>query len=873
MHPQGVGRRASPGTPERLTEALGLLEQAALGLIAAHERELVHRDFKPANVLVGDDGRVRVLDFGLARAFEAQVPSLDRQAPTLRASNPQGESDGDETLTRTGAAIGTPRYMSPEQHRGQRIDARGDQFAFAVSAWEVLYGQPPFEAKTLAGLLDAIDGRNPRGNPDAGVPRWMARALRKGFAPRSSRRFASMTSLIRGLSPQRRQRRQRWAGAAVLFAGVGGVVAAGRSPRTQDHVAPVCDDTVAEAEFAAVWTPERRSRLAEGFRGAGVAYAEDTAQGVEREVASFGNAWVSVYGDACRSPSRSEAGGEPEFNGRVRCLRLRLTTVDQLLRALEKPTPKSAERAIDAVRHAPAAVDCLSEQGNTGVDTPVHAALRTRLATAQADFLRADYETVVDAARAIAEEAEEADLDALVGDALELCARARDRNRDERAVDDLKRAYEIAVETGDAGRSAERARRVAQSISAAGEVAEARQWIRHAESALRRSGRAPDNDARIQLTQCRLLRDAGDLPGAIKACEHALTLDTRGARLDWSMRSTLASLYERTGQLHEARESLLVLRARASQNLGEAHPRVGGMTMNLGSVALSAGEFDEAIALFHQAADIFRVVYGPNHKWVVSCLMNIGKAHSQVARFEQASEAYEQALKAAGQTRNAQLARVLNNIGVLRHRQGRFEEALQVLRQVQILEAELLPSGHVQTAHSYHAVALTLAALGRSDAAAEAVGEAIRLRTPAGDTPDLASSWLTLGDVQEDAGRDEDARTSFRAALEILGRLDGPDPRALAHASAGLARVLVAQGEFEQARAPLAKAITLFQTDEAPARYDLARIHFVQAQVAAHDGRAEQANTQARAALAKIADLDIARAVTLRETIEAWQAR
>ncbi|MBL8969241.1 MAG: serine/threonine protein kinase, partial [Myxococcales bacterium] len=127
--------------------------QAGRGLAAAHAAELVHRDFKPENVIVGDDGRARVLDFGLARASRdlPTVPPAELPGHELRMS-----SSLSAQLTQAGSLVGTPAYMSPEQYVRAAIDARSDQFSFCVSLFEGLYGSRPFWGQTLSELMAAI---------------------------------------------------------------------------------------------------------------------------------------------------------------------------------------------------------------------------------------------------------------------------------------------------------------------------------------------------------------------------------------------------------------------------------------------------------------------------------------------------------------------------------------------------------------------------------------------------------------------------------------------------------------------------------------------------------------------------------------------
>ncbi len=118
-----------------LAAVLDVYVQAGRGLAAAHEAGLVHRDFKPDNVLVGNDGRARVLDFGLARSAGEAPPDPASSAELERMGV---DTTGDRLvtpLTRTGAVMGTPAYMSPEQHLGQPTDPRTDQFSFCVALW------------------------------------------------------------------------------------------------------------------------------------------------------------------------------------------------------------------------------------------------------------------------------------------------------------------------------------------------------------------------------------------------------------------------------------------------------------------------------------------------------------------------------------------------------------------------------------------------------------------------------------------------------------------------------------------------------------------------------------------------------------------
>ena len=209
----GTWMREHPrGTLERQRVALALLCQAARGLAAAHRVGIVHRDFKPANVLVGDDGRVRVADFGLARTQHA----------SLTFERPKG-SDRDRFVvnTGTGLIVGTPRYMAPEQRAGKQVDARADQFAFCVAAWEVLFGRHPWR------------GGEPKGEPSpppVDAPRAVVELLTRGLEAVAEQRWASMEVVAERLEAAAGEKvrggRKAWA-IALGIAVVGGIAWAG----------------------------------------------------------------------------------------------------------------------------------------------------------------------------------------------------------------------------------------------------------------------------------------------------------------------------------------------------------------------------------------------------------------------------------------------------------------------------------------------------------------------------------------------------------------------------------------------------------------------------------------------------------------------
>ncbi len=173
-------------------EVLGAFVQAGRGLAAAHAAGLVHRDFKPANVILGDDGRARILDFGLVRALGGAV---ELSADSVQI--PRMASVLERSLTRGGAIIGTPAYMAPEQIEGLRADARTDQFGFCVALYEGLYRKRPFAGDRWFELTASVLGGQVRPPPaDTAVPAWIFEVLRRGLAVDPAARWPSMNILL-----------------------------------------------------------------------------------------------------------------------------------------------------------------------------------------------------------------------------------------------------------------------------------------------------------------------------------------------------------------------------------------------------------------------------------------------------------------------------------------------------------------------------------------------------------------------------------------------------------------------------------------------------------------------------------------------------
>lgn len=164
----------------------------------------MHRDFKPDNVLVGEDGRVRVVDFGLARALDGQAAGETASSQSGSGFSGEGLRSSRERLTQVGTIMGTPGFMSPEQISGQPTDERSDQWSFCAALYEALYGALPFvgetfeefAAKVVAGELPAQFPSPPTG---VAIPAVIESALRRGLSRKPEERFPSMAALTAAL--------------------------------------------------------------------------------------------------------------------------------------------------------------------------------------------------------------------------------------------------------------------------------------------------------------------------------------------------------------------------------------------------------------------------------------------------------------------------------------------------------------------------------------------------------------------------------------------------------------------------------------------------------------------------------------------------
>ncbi|MCA9713163.1 MAG: serine/threonine protein kinase, partial [Myxococcales bacterium] len=415
------------GAPRPWTDVITVMLNAGEGLAAAHDAGLVHRDFKPDNVLIGeDDGRVRVLDFGLARSEDApdeERPSgvdpvvdsstgaelrvISAARAALRVSASELGSADSEGLTHTGALVGTPAYMSPEQHMGEPADARSDQFSFCVTLYQALYGQRPFTGDTLNGLaFNVLQGKVRPAPAKSRVPSHLRKVVLRGLAVDPKERYPSMRELLGALAPVSSSVRTRWlwaaaGGALAVGVAVGGAAVSRESP---------CSGAAERLEN--IWDAPRRNAIASAFAATELPYATSTWDHVADDLDAYARRWIDGYTDACEATRRGDQS-PALLDRRMLCFDRGRTE----LRALSDGFAKADAQVVENAREGAAALPRLDVCDDTkallaAVPPPAGDAaraqeqqIRERLAEARVHDLRGEWATAFEMTQAAVEDA------------------------------------------------------------------------------------------------------------------------------------------------------------------------------------------------------------------------------------------------------------------------------------------------------------------------------------------------------------------------------------------------------------------------------------------------------------------------------------
>jgi eukaryotic-like serine/threonine-protein kinase len=813
-------------------EIVELVGAAGSGLAAAHRIGVVHRDFKPDNVLVARDGRPRVADFGIVAGA---------------------------------TAAGTPAYMAPEQRDGGAIDARSDQYAFCVTLWEALVGERPPPDLVVPASTRA--------------PAWLFRVLRRGLARDPEDRWPSLDALLARL--RRRTQlgaRVAVAGGALAIAAAAAVLVIGRDA----DAALACDGGA--ARLAGVWDAPTRAAVHAAFAAPGVPYGEAVWQTASTRIDDYTRAWTAMYADACRATHVEHRQSEALLDLRMGCLERRRAVLAGLTELWRKGTTvKGLEAAVDGARDLPPLAECgdartLTERSPLPPDPVTRvsvAASRAELDAARALGLanrRPEARQRVRAARAMADRtgwvhvrAEAALVEGQVlaaleepsaQDALVEASRLAGAARDDRITADA--LIELVHHLAEGRQQAERALLVADL----------------ADGVVLRAG--DDPTLRMHLTRFRgaALRTKGDLPAAraLFTDNVARAVASFGAN-SWEAIANigeLASVVDAQGEYTEAFRLGEQAVAGSIALYGADHPRVAVFLGNLAHAAEGLGDLDAAATHYRRALAIKEAVTGPDSASTATTLNNLGVVEMSRGRVDDAERAFERALaireRVLGRD-HGYVATTLGNLAAVRRARGRFAEALAMLdRALAIKLAEYGPA-HASVAVTLSGIAHLMAATGDLAGALRHHQRALEIRKQALG----AQHSLTLTSTNRVAstlvgmGRCRDARPLLAGTL---GARQPADVKAsiLAHAQ-------TIAGECELVAGRPARAVELIERalaeaeqptvdmDFGDARWTLARALWAL-------GRREDSLAMARRAARELA-LDATDA-RLLATVRAW---
>ena len=811
----------------------------AAGLAAAHAAGVVHRDFKPDNVLVDTAGTPKVADFGLA----------DLLAPAELESSDELDRTAPVDLTRTGATVGTPAYMAPEQHRGELADATSDQFSFCVALWEALHGERPFRGINLASLSVAVvEGR--RLPPKRDVPRRLQRIVDRGLAIDPAQRWPDMNALAHALAQVERGR-NRWLFGGVVVLGAVGIAAAWLAPRESP-----CEGS--GALMTASWNDERRAEIERALLATDLPYAADTWARTSAQLDAWAQQWIDARTEACEATAVRREQSETVMDLRIACLQRAERSFTAATRVLADADAKTVERADDVLQQLATIDACADVTALQNEETPPNAddqaaveAARARLADATAERAAGrldDAQSSMDAAWAevegVAYEAIRTEL------LLEAAALQSDRGEHLEAEASARHALQLAVRSG----QRELARNAALFVMrvAAFDNVRPQDALGLADIAAGFSNDEPSHQADLAAALAAVHETAGDGERAVARYREAAelleqahgfqSLAAINQRLNLARVLTGAGRVREAEALHDAAIPLL------ERELGSTHPvtldarmnrvnlwvQVGrnseadaelrallglsrdplvssGIQSSLAVALQRQGKLRDAATIQREAIDAVEVALGPEHPRLAFLHGNLATMLMELRDHDQAIEEARTASRILGKALppgHPDVIGMRNNYASVLHAVGRYEEALAEHRVCAREREAALGPDHPDTATSHYNIAVVSSALDRNAAAEAEARTALRsFRAAYGaDHRMVFASQALLGQALLDQGHVPEAIEELEAALAGQERIGGT-PRKIAQAAELLADALWANGDREAARTTARRAL------------------------------------------------------------------
>ncbi len=665
-------------------EVVDVYTQAGRGLAAAHQVGIVHRDFKPDNVFIGDDGRVRVGDFGLAHQG-----ALTESQPANAAGMPQ------QALTQTGALMGTPAYMAPEQFAGKSTDSRTDQFAFCVSFWEALYGVRPFAGTTFIELADSVESATftplPKGT---GVPLRVHQVLLRGLSSDPADRYPTMELFLERLAAAVNFRRKIVIAASVIFAFV--AVIAAIAVAVMDDVDTLAQSCVDAGSLDDVWSPAIAKSIGQAIDEVGVSYGAATWATVQPRLEKYSAALSAAMVDACITREGHRGTLPPALGEQLECLERRRLELRAVIEQFQSPDVKTIENAVAIASGLPALDRC------NDLDDLAGEALRRRKSGYAGDPQDPEWTAIeallVDARVAIRgerlEQAEALASEALTaaealgarplraGALFRLGTVAQLRGKYEEARKHLRTALFEAEAVGDDRLVLEIVLgflRVDGIVNT--DASAARSWGLLAEAKIGFVGE-PEYKIELDLKRGVVFYETGEWESAEAAVSAAVALaaEHREAypELYVSALNILSTVEKARGDLTTSEKTLRKALAEHIEIFGAGHPYQAVLIYNIGAVQLMRNELQGARDSFAKSLAAREATYGPDHPEVAQSLNGLAAALLDLGDAEAAIPLIQRSLaideKARGME-DAELIFPLNNLADALTAEERFAEA------------------------------------------------------------------------------------------------------------------------------------------------------------------------------------------------------